>query len=158
MVVDGQSVGIRNRGDPLYDGDDRVPLVINYGSVMDNMDIPVHQAQPKTNILHFEADPAHTHMQIWRTDKPNPRWSDLANRHCRSGQKRPRGIFYDTDLSSGVKYYYYLWQREPGTMCSRRQRNTLSEHRSSPGVVLVWPRSAIHAGRRSAPTPCPHLS
>lgn len=94
--------------DPLYDQDDKIPLVIDYGVVKEGTDIPFNWPQPKTIILHFSADPAHTRMQIWRSDKPNPIWSDFVKIATVDLTQKPRGIYYDQGLTSGAVYYYYL--------------------------------------------------
>ncbi|HKV09668.1 MAG TPA: hypothetical protein VJ725_16120 [Thermoanaerobaculia bacterium] len=39
--------------DPLYDKDDLLPAIVDYGVVTQLIDIPVHEPKPETNVLHY---------------------------------------------------------------------------------------------------------
>ena len=106
----GQSDGSEyiTRQDPLFDRDDKIPTVINYGVIWENTDVPFQQPQPQTNIIRFPADPAFNYMQIWKSSKPNPNWSDFKRIARVDLSVKPRGIYYDENLVTGKNYYYYL--------------------------------------------------
>ena len=104
----GESDGseVNGRRDPLYEKDDLLPPVIDYGVVKEIIDIPVHLPRPNTNILHYPVNPTYRYMQIWRTD---PGWIGfrMVQRLELKGEKTP-GVYYDERLTNGVAYGYYL--------------------------------------------------
>ena len=63
--ADGSEV--KNGRDPLYDQDDLLPPIVDYGIVTERTDIPVHEPRPNANILHFPVNPGYQVMEIWRT-------------------------------------------------------------------------------------------
>ncbi len=103
----GESDGseVRNGRDPLYDKDDQVPPIVDYGVVTQRIDIPVHEPQPNTNILHFPVSESYTRMLIYRTD---PSWSGFRLLDEVDLAADPSGVYYDSGLSNGVSYIYYL--------------------------------------------------
>ncbi|RLB09365.1 MAG: hypothetical protein DRG59_02560 [Deltaproteobacteria bacterium] len=103
----GESDGseVMNGRDPLYQRDDLLPAIIDYGIITQRIDIPVHEPRPNTNILHFPVNPTYQYMQVWRTD---PTWSGfrrVANIDLKSD---PSGVYYDGNLKNGQTYRYYL--------------------------------------------------
>ncbi len=103
----GESDGseVKNGRDPLYQRDDLLPTVIDYGVVTQRIDLPVHLPRPSTNILHFPVNPSYQFMQIWRTD---PTWSGFRMVDRVDLKSDPTGVYYDKNLKNGVTYYYYL--------------------------------------------------
>ncbi len=103
----GESDGseVNHGRDPLYDKDDLVSPVIDYGIIKQQIDIPVHLPQPETNILHFPVSSQAMYMQIWRTD---PGWSGFKMVKRLDLASDPDGVYYDKDLTNGVTYHYYL--------------------------------------------------
>jgi hypothetical protein len=91
--------------DPLYDKDDSLPAIADYGVVTQRIDIPVHEPKPETNILHFPVNPAYRFLEIWRTD-PDGKVLKLLTRVDLSTEKS--GIYYDKGLVNDAVYLYYL--------------------------------------------------
>lgn len=91
--------------DPLYDRDDLLPAVIDYGVVTHRFHMPVHQPEPKTAILHFPVNAAYRFMEIWRLDP-----FDVAfhlERRVDLNVDRS-GVYYDRGLRDFDHYFYYL--------------------------------------------------
>jgi hypothetical protein len=103
----GESDGseVKFNRDPLYDRDDMLSSVIDYGIITQQIDIPVHQPQPETNILHFPVSSTARYMQVWRTD---PGWSGFNMVKRIDLGLEPEGVYYDKALINGVTYHYYL--------------------------------------------------
>ncbi len=103
----GESDGseIANGRDPLYDRDDLLPAVVDYGVVTARTDLPIHEPQPETTILHFPVNTAYRFMEVWRTD---PSWFGF-ERVARVDVRADRsGVYYDRRLQNGLTYLYYL--------------------------------------------------
>lgn len=103
----GESDGseVNHGRDPLYDKDDRISPVIDYGIITQQIDLPIHLPRPETNILHFPVSSNALYMQIWRTD---PGWSGFQMVERVDLGSDPDGVYYDKGLTNGVTYYYYL--------------------------------------------------
>ena len=105
--------------DPLYDKDDALPAIMDYGIVTHVFHVPVHYPEPETLILHFPVNPAYRFMEIWRFDWISWSWQ----LHDRVDLTVDRsGIYYDRGLVNDVPYFYALvaeghsGARTPATM------------------------------------------
>jgi Mg-chelatase subunit ChlD len=103
----GESDGseVNNGRDPLYDKDDLLPAIVDYGVVTQLTDIPIHEPRPNTNILHFPVNSAYRYMQIWRRDPLSIGFTRVARLDLSA---RPNGVYYDKGLTNGSTYWYYL--------------------------------------------------
>lgn len=102
---EGDGSEVNNNRDPLYDKDDQMTPIVDYGIMTERTDIPLHEPQPNTNILHFPVSVGYLRMQIWRTD---PTWLGFQMVQEIDLEVDPSGIFYDDGLTNGVTYTYYL--------------------------------------------------
>ena len=105
----GESDGseVNNGRDPLYDQDDALPPIIDYGIVTRTYHLPIHEPQPNTLILHFPANTNYMLMEIWRQ---NPGATNWVIRDMVDPRTLPQGagVYYDTGLTNGLVYSYYL--------------------------------------------------
>ncbi len=91
--------------DPLYDKDDLLPAIMDYGVVTHVFHVPVHEPEPETLILHYPVNTAYRFMEVWRFDWGTLTWLlhervDLTVDHS--------GIYYDRGLVNDVVYFYAL--------------------------------------------------
>lgn len=108
---------VKNGRDPLFDQDDLLPPIIDYGIVSERGCVPVHEPQPNTNILHFPVNPSYKAMEIWRTTPGSLGYSRIALVDLKSNRS---GVYYDKKLTNGKKYHYYLVARgESGAKTAR---------------------------------------
>jgi len=91
--------------DPLYDKDDQLPAILDYGIVTHTFHLPIHEPEPETLILHFPVHTAYRHMEIWRWDWPSLSWL-LHDRVDLLGDRS--GVYYDRGLANDVPYFYAL--------------------------------------------------
>jgi hypothetical protein len=105
--------------DPLYDQDDLLPAILDYGIVTHTFHLPIHEPQPETLILHFPVNTAYRFMEIWRFDWISFVWL-LHDRVDLLAD--PSGVYYDRGLVNDVPYFYALvaeghsGARTPATM------------------------------------------
>lgn len=106
--ADGSEVAARR--DPLYDKDDLLPAIVDYGIVTHVFHVPIHEPQPNTLILHFPVNPAYRSMEIWRFDWGTASWQ----LHDRVDLRvDPSGVYYDHGLANDVAYFYALVAEGP---------------------------------------------
>jgi hypothetical protein len=91
--------------DPLYDKDDLLPAIIDYGVVTHRFHVPIHEPQAKTAILHFPVNAAYRFMEIWRLD-PFAFAFHLEERVDLNVDRS--GIYYDRPLTDFQQYFYFL--------------------------------------------------
>lgn len=114
---DGSEVGAGR--DPLFDQDDELPAILDYGMVTHVFHLPIHEPEPNTLILRFPVNPAYRFMEIWRFDWLS--WSWQLHERVDLDSDRS-GIFYDRGLDNGTPYFYALvaeghsGARTPATM------------------------------------------
>ena len=103
--------------DPLFDQDDLLPPIVDYGIVTERSCIPVHEPKPNTNILHFPVNPSYQVMEIWRTTPGLLGFRRIAQVDLST---KPSGVYYDKKLTNGKIYQYYLVARgESGAKTAR---------------------------------------
>ena len=108
---------VTNGRDPLFDQDDLLPPIVDYGIVTERTCIPVHEPRPNTNILHFPVNPSYKVMEIWRTTPGSLGYKRIAQVNLSTS---PSGVYYDRKLTNGKKYSYYLVARgESGAKTAR---------------------------------------
>lgn len=91
--------------DPLFERDDLLPRMFDFGVVRHLIDLPVHRPVPETNIIHFPVNPAYRRMELWRKSALEPDFSLLLDRDLVA---EPSGVYYDENLVNGLEYEYYL--------------------------------------------------
>ncbi len=91
--------------DPLYDKDDLLPPILDYGIVTHVYHQATHWPEPEMLILHFPVHPNYTAMQIWRFD---PGGAAFLLHDVVDLTFDPSGVYYDKALSNGLPYRYYL--------------------------------------------------
>ena len=103
----GESDGSEVKGglDPLYERDDRITAMLDYGVLEEAIDIPIHMPRSATNILHFPVGEGYQKIQVWRTD---PNWSGYQLVKTIDLSSDRSGIYDDTQLVNGYTYSYYL--------------------------------------------------
>jgi len=106
----GEAAGteVKNGRDPLFDQDDLLPPIVDYGIVTERTCVPVHKPRPNTNILHFPVNPSYRYMEIWRTTPGSLGYSRIALVNLSTSKS---GVYYDKKLTNGKKYSYYLVAR-----------------------------------------------
>ncbi len=105
--------------DPLFDQDDLLPPIVDYGIVTERSCIPVHEPKPNTNILHFPVNPSYKVMEIWRTTPGLLGFRRIAQVDLST---EPSGVYYDKKLTNGK--IYQLLSGGP-----RRERGEDGPHR-----------------------------
>ncbi len=91
--------------DPLFERDDRLPRMFDFGVVDQVIDLPVHQPVPETNIIHFPVNPSYRRMELWRKGPFEASFSRILDRDLVA---EPDGVYYDKNLVNGLSYQYYL--------------------------------------------------
>jgi hypothetical protein len=91
--------------DPLYDKDDLLPAIVDYGVVTHVFHVPIHEPEPNTLILHYPVNTAYRFMEIWRFDWGALVWTLLDRVDLGVD---PSGIYYDRGLANEVPYFYAL--------------------------------------------------
>jgi len=103
----GESDGseVADGRDPLYERDDLMVPIMDYGVVSQRIDIPTHEPQANTNIVHYPISDMYRYMQIWRTD---PTWTGFRMVARVDLLSESSGVHYDMPLINGYTYQYYL--------------------------------------------------
>jgi hypothetical protein len=104
----GESDGseVANGRDPLFDRDDLLPAVIDYGVVNKLADVPLpFPLEPKAVILRFPVNTAYRFMQIWRTDANGFVFNLVARVNLGADRS---GLYFDRGLETDAVYRYYL--------------------------------------------------
>ena len=122
--------------DPLYDQDDLLPPILDYGVVTHVFHQDIHEPKPETNILHFPVASTYQRMEIWRTTGAPTPFTLLTSVDL---SVEMSGVHYDEGLTNGVTYDYYL------------VAEGLSGARTAPTDVFQW-----NAQGRSATAGCEH--
>jgi hypothetical protein len=91
--------------DPLYDRDDLLPPILDFGVVTHLYHPDRDVMQPATNLLRFPASIGYELMHVYRTD---PSWSGFQEVAAVDVTEPPLGTYADTDLVNDVTYEYYL--------------------------------------------------
>jgi hypothetical protein len=91
--------------DPLYDQDDLLPAILDYGIVTHVFHMDVHLPKPETNILHFPVASQYQRMEVWRSNGFPTSFSLLTSVDL---NVEISGVYYDEGLTNGVTYDYYL--------------------------------------------------
>ena len=121
--------------DPLYEKDDLLPPLVDYGLVRERCCLPVHLPQANTNILHFQVNPAYRFIQIWRTG-PSGRAFSLAARV--DLEVDSSGIYYDRGLENGKIYRYYLMAEGESNAVTPRTRIFSGTPKADPLPPKGW--------------------
>ena len=101
----GESDGseVANGGDPIFDNDDRLPALLDYGVVTHTYHQRVHEPQSETVILHYGVNPNYTVMHIWRRTGAAGNFTLLESVDLSIDGL---GVYYDKNLTNGVSYEY----------------------------------------------------
>ncbi len=91
--------------DPLYEKDDLLPAVLDYGVLAELMDIPGFEPQRNTNIVRFPVNPSYQYMHLYRRGPISPAFSRIKTFDLAA---TPTGVYFDTGLINGNSYQYYL--------------------------------------------------
>ena len=91
--------------DPLYDPDDRLPSIFDYGIVTHTFHVPTTVPQSEALILHYPVAPQYETMHVFRLDPGAPAFVRVASVNL---DIDPTGVYTDTGLANGSTYRYRL--------------------------------------------------
>ena len=120
--------------DPLFEVDDLLPRMFDFGIVNTLIHIPLYRPEPNTNILHFPVNPAYRRMEIYRKQGLMP-FARLANLDLVAN---PSGVYYDRHLTNGVKYHYFLVARGESGSATPRTATFAGTPKADPLAPEGW--------------------
>lgn len=91
--------------DPLFDNDDLLPAILDYGIVTHTYHQPVHEPQPETLILRYGVNANYQRMHIWRRAGGA---GNFAKQTVVDLSVDGAGVYYDKNLANGTLYEYRL--------------------------------------------------